>query len=60
MYKKKEKKLQCTYMYKKYGKKEIKMGVQPVGTTTKSYPALENKKIKNIARKNNNKKTLYS
>ena len=36
-------KLQCTYMYKKYGEKEIKMGVQPVGTTTKSYPALENK-----------------
>ena len=32
-------KLQCTYMYKKYGKKEIKMRVQPVGTTTKSYPA---------------------
>ena len=44
MYEKKQQhKLQCTYMYKKYGKKEIKMGVQPVGTTTKSYPALENK-----------------
>ena len=54
MYEKKQKKnkLQCTYMYKKYGKKEIKMGVQPVGTTTKSYPALENK--------NKNKNQKYS
>ena len=30
--------LNCLTCTKKYGKKEIQMGVQPVGTTTKCYP----------------------